>query len=197
MNQIMNLVPMVVEQTDRGERSFDIFSMLLRQRIIYVDGPINSQSARLAIAQLLFLESEDSKADIRMYINSGGGEITSGMGIFDTMNYIKPDVSTICVGMAASMASFLLAGGAKGKRFSLPNSEVMIHQPLGGAEGQCSDIQIAAAHIQRTKERMNSYYVDLTGQPLETIQRDTDRNNWLTAQAALEYGIIDRILERR
>lgn len=196
-NQMMNLVPMVVEQTDRGERSFDIFSCLLRQRIIYLDGSINSQSARLAIAQLLFLESEDSKSEITMYINSGGGEISSGMGIFDTMNYIKPDVSTICVGMAASMASFLLAGGTKGKRFALPNSEVMIHQPLGGAEGQCSDIQIAAAHIQRTKERLNNYYVELTGQPLDVIQRDTDRNNWLTAEMAKEYGIIDEILHKR
>jgi ATP-dependent Clp protease protease subunit len=194
---VANLIPMVIEATDRGERSFDIFSMLLRQRIIYLNYPVNSQTAGLVIAQLIYLESEDPKADITMYINSPGGEISSGMGIFDTMNYIKPDVSTICVGMAASMGSFLLAGGTKGKRFALPNAEVMIHQPLGGAQGQCSDIQIQARHIQSLKDKLNGYYVDMTGQPLEVIEKDTDRDNWLTAQAAQEYGLIDQVLYKR
>lgn len=194
---VANFIPMVIEASERGERAFDIFSMLLRQRIIYLNTQINDSMAGLIIAQLLYLEAEDPKTDITLYINSPGGEILSGLGIFDTMNYIKPDVSTICVGKACSMGSFLLAGGTKRKRFALPNAEVMIHQPSGGAQGQCSDIQIAAAHIQALKDKLNGLYVDMTGQSLEIIQRDTDRDRWLSAEAAKKYGLIDEVLYRR
>lgn len=192
-----NLVPMVVEQTSYGERSYDIFSRLLNDRIILLNGEVNSVSASLIVAQLLYLESQDSEKDISLYINSPGGVITDGMAIFDTMNYIKPDVSTICIGMAASMGSFLLAAGAKGKRFALPNAEIMIHQPLGGAQGQATDISIAAEHILRTRSRMNSILSHVTGRPIEEIERDTDRDNFMTAEEAVTYGLIDKIIERR
>lgn len=192
-----SLVPMVIEQTARGERSFDIYSRLLKDRIVMLDGEINHDTASLVVAQLLFLESEDPDKDISLYINSPGGVITDGMAIFDTMNYIKPDVSTICVGMAASMGAFLLAAGAKGKRYALPNAEIMIHQPLGGAQGQASDIRIAADHIIRTKERMNTILAELTGQTYETICKDTDRDNFMYANEALAYGLIDKVVEKR
>lgn len=192
-----NLVPMVVEQTSYGERSYDIFSRLLNDRIILLNGEVNSASASLIVAQLLYLESQDSEKDISLYINSPGGVITDGMAIFDTMNYIKPDVSTICIGMAASMGSFLLAAGAKGKRFALPNAEIMIHQPLGGAQGQATDISIAAEHILRTKSRLNSILSHATDRPIEEIERDTDRDNFMTAEEAVTYGLIDKIIERR
>ena len=192
-----SLIPMVIEQTARGERSFDIYSRLLKDRIVMLDGEINHDTASLVVAQLLFLESEDPDKDISLYINSPGGVITDGMAIFDTMNYIKPDVSTICVGMAASMGAFLLAAGAKGKRYALPNAEIMIHQPLGGAQGQASDIRIAADHIIRTKERMNTILSELTGQSYETICRDTDRDNFMYAGEAMAYGLIDKVVEKR
>lgn len=192
-----SLVPMVVEATDRGERAYDIFSMLLRQRIIYLNSQVNDVTAGLIIAQLLYLESDNSESDITLYINSPGGDILSGMGIYDTMNYIKPDVSTVCVGKACSMGSFLLAAGAKGKRFALPNSEIMIHQPSGGFQGQCSDLQIQARHIQSLKEKLNGLYVKMTGQELETIIKDTDRDNWLSAEAAMQYGLIDQVIYNR
>lgn len=193
----MSLVPMVVEQTNRGERSYDIFSRLLKDRIIMLSGEINDVTANLVVAQLLFLESEDPDKDIYLYINSPGGSITSGMAIFDTMNYIKPDVATICVGMAASMGAFLLAGGAKGKRYALPNAEVMIHQPLGGAKGQATEIEIAAKQILRTKERLNRILSENTGKPIDVIAADTERDNWKTAEEALEYGLIDHIITTR
>lgn len=192
----MALVPTVIEQTNRGERAYDIFSRLLNDRIIVLSDEVNDMTASLVVAQLLFLEGQDADKDISLYINSPGGSVTSGFAIFDTMQYIKCDVSTICIGMAASMGSFLLAAGAKGKRFALPNSEIMIHQPLGGARGQASDIKIAADHIIRTREKLNRIYSERTGQPIDVIARDTDRDNFLTAQEAMEYGLIDKVLER-
>lgn len=192
-----SLIPMVVEQTSKGERSYDIYSRLLKDRIIMLDGEINDATASLVVAQLLFLESEDPDKDISLYINSPGGVITSGMAIYDTMNYIKPDVSTICVGMAASMGAFLLSAGAKGKRFALPNAEIMIHQPLGGAQGQASDIQIAAEHIIKIKERMNRILSETTGQAYKKICIDTDRDNYLSAAEAKDYGLIDKVIERK
>lgn len=193
----MSLVPMVIEQTNRGERSYDIYSRLLKDRIIMLGDEVNSVTANLIVAQLLFLEAEDPDKDIMFYINSPGGSITDGMAIYDTMQYIKCDVSTICVGLAASMGAFLLAGGTKGKRFALPNAEVMIHQPLGGAKGQATDIQITAEHIVKTKERMNRMMAGFTGQDIETIKRDTERDNWLTAEQAKEYGLIDKVITSR
>ena len=193
----MALIPMVVEQTSYGERSYDIYSRLLKDRIIFLSEEVNDHTASLIVAQLLFLESEDPDADISFYINSPGGVITAGMAIYDTMQYIKPDVSTICVGMAASMASFLLAAGAKGKRYALPNAEIMIHQPLGGMQGQASDLKIHADHIIKIREKMNKILAANTGQRLSTIEKDTDRDNFLTAEDALEYGLIDSIITSR
>lgn len=190
----MSLVPYVVEQTSRGERSYDIYSRLLKERIIFLGEEVNETTASLVVAQLLFLESEDPGKDIHLYINSPGGSVTAGMAIFDTMNYIKCDVSTICIGMAASMGAFLLAGGAKGKRFALPNAEIMIHQPLGGAKGQATEIEIAAKHILRTREKLNNILAERTGQPLEVIQKDTERDNYMTAEEAKAYGLIDEIV---
>ena len=187
---------MVVEQTNRGERSYDIFSRLLKDRIIMLSGEINDVTANLVVAQLLFLESEDPDKDIYLYINSPGGSITSGMAIFDTMNYIKPDVATICVGMAASMGAFLLTAGAKGKRFALPNSEIMIHQPLGGYQGQATDIEIHARRILQIKDKMNRIMSEKTGQPLDVIKKDVERDNFMGAEAAIAYGLIDSILEK-
>lgn len=192
-----NLVPMVIEQTNRGERSYDIYSRLLEDRIIFLTGEINDLSADIVIAQLIYLEGKDPEKDISLYINSPGGSVTSGMAIYDTMNYIKCDVSTICVGMAASMGAFLLSSGAKGKRFSLPNSEIMIHQPLGGAQGQASDIKIQADHIMKIKDRMNRILSANTSQPLKKIEKDVDRDNYMTAEEALKYGIVDRIFDKR
>ena len=191
----MSLVPVVIEQTSRGERSFDIYSRLLKERIIFLGEEVNDVSANLVVAQLLFLESEDPSKDISLYINSPGGSI-SGMAIYDTMQYIKCDVSTICVGMAASMGAFLLAGGTKGKRKALPNAEILIHQPLGGAQGQATEIEIAARHIIRTKERMNRLLAQNTGKSYEDLVKDTDRDNWMTAQEAVEYGLIDSVVEK-
>ena len=193
----MSFVPYVVEQTSRGERSYDIFSRLLNDRIIMLSDEVNDTTASLVVAQLLYLEGQDPDKDIHLYINSPGGSISAGMAIYDTMQYIKCDVSTICVGLAASMGSFLLAAGAKGKRFALPNSEIMIHQPLGGAKGQASDIKIQADHILFVRNRMNRMLSELTGQPLEVIERDTDRDNWMTADDAVRYGIIDKVVEKR
>lgn len=192
----MSLIPMVVEQTNRGERSYDIYSRLLADRIIFLSGPIDDEVANLVVAQLLFLAAEDPKKDIHLYINSPGGSVTAGMAIYDTMQYIGPDVSTICVGMAASMGSLLLTAGAPGKRFALPNSEVMIHQPLGGVRGQASDIKIHTDWIIRTREILNGIYVERTGQPLEKIQRDTDRDFFMSAEEAKNYGIIDQVIEQ-
>lgn len=192
-----NLIPYVVEQSARGERSYDIYSRLLKDRIIFLDGEVNDAAASLIVAQLLFLESEDPDKDINLYINSPGGVITSGMAIYDTMQYIKPDVCTICIGMAASMGAFLLAAGAKGKRYALPNAEIMIHQPLGGAQGQASDIKIQADHIIRTKDKLNRILSERTGQPLETIAKDTDRDNYMSAEEAVAYGLIDKVVEKR
>ncbi|NJP41697.1 ATP-dependent Clp endopeptidase proteolytic subunit ClpP [Oscillospiraceae bacterium HV4-5-C5C] len=193
----MSLVPMVIEQTSRGERSYDIYSRLLKERIIILSEDVNSTTASLVTAQMLFLEAEDPEKDIQFYINSPGGEVNSGMMIYDTMQYIKPDVSTICMGMAASMGAFLLAAGTKGKRFVLPNAEVMIHQPSGGAQGQATDISIAAEHILKMRERLNQILADRTGQPLDKIRLDTERDNWMTAQEALDYGLVDHIMERK
>ena len=193
----MSFVPYVVEQTSRGERSYDIFSRLLNDRIIMLSDEINDTTASLVVAQLLYLEGQDPDKDIHLYINSPGGSISAGMAIYDTMQYIKCDVSTICVGLAASMGSFLLAAGAKGKRYALPNSEIMIHQPLGGAKGQASDIKIQADHILYVRNRMNRMLSELTGQPLEVIERDTDRDNWMTADDAVRYGIVDKVVEKR
>lgn len=194
----MSFVPYVVEQTSRGERSYDIFSRLLNDRIIMLSEEINDTTASLVVAQLLYLESQDPEKDINLYINSPGGSVTAGMAIVDTMNYIKCDVSTICMGMAASMGSFLLAAGAKGKRLALPNSEIMIHQPLGGTgRAQASDIEIHANHIVRIKKKMNTLLSEMTGQPIEVIEKDTDRDNFMTPQQALEYGLIDKIIEKR
>ena len=192
-----NLIPYVVEQTSRGERSYDIYSRLLKDRIIFLDGEVNSDVASLVVAQLLFLESEDPDKDINLYINSPGGVITAGLAIYDTMQYVKPDVSTICVGMAASMGAFLLAAGAKGKRYALPNAEIMIHQPLGGAQGQASDIKIQADHILYLREKLNEILAERTGQSLETIASDTERDNYMTAAEAAAYGLIDRVVEKR
>jgi ATP-dependent Clp protease protease subunit len=190
----MNLVPVVVEQTNRGERSYDIYSRLLKDRIIFLGSAIDDDVANAVIAQLLFLAADDPEKDIHLYINSPGGSVTAGMAIFDTMHYIKPDVSTICMGMAASMGSLLLTAGAKGKRFALPNAEVMIHQPLGGVRGQASDIKIHADWILKTKQKLNQIYVDCTGQPYEKIDRDTDRDNFMSAEDALAYGLIDKVI---
>ncbi len=192
-----NLVPMVVEQTNRGERSYDIFSRLLKERIIILSGEVNNVTASLVMAQLLFLEAEDPEKDIQFYINSPGGEITSGFMIYDTMQYVKPDVQTICMGMAASMGAFLLAAGTKGKRYALPNAEIMIHQPLGGVQGQASDIEIDARRIIKMKEKLNRILAEHCGKSLEEVERDTDRNYWLDAKEALAYGIIDEIMEKR
>ena len=193
----MSLIPYVIEQTSRGERSYDIYSRLLKERIVFLGEEVNSTSASVVVAQLLFLEAEDPNKDIHMYINSPGGEITSGMAIYDTMNYIKCDVSTICIGMAASMGAFLLSGGAKGKRMALPNAEIMIHQPLGGTQGQATEIEIAAKHILKTKEKLNRMLAANTGKPYEQIAADTERDNWMSAQEALDYGLIDQIVENR
>ncbi|GAA4842195.1 ATP-dependent Clp endopeptidase proteolytic subunit ClpP [Paenibacillus vulneris] len=192
----MGLIPMVVEQEGRGERSYDIYSRLLKDRIIFIGSAIDDDVANLVIAQLLFLSAQDAEKDISLYINSPGGSVTAGMGIYDTMQFIKPDVSTICVGMAASMGSLLLTAGAKGKRFALPNSEIMIHQPLGGVRGQASDIKIHADWIIRTKQKLNQIYVERTGQPLEKIERDTDRDNFMSAEEAKEYGLVDAVITR-
>jgi ATP-dependent Clp protease protease subunit len=198
MSGIYNdLVPMVVEQTSRGERSYDIYSRLLKERIIFLGDQVTDLTASLVVAQLLFLEAEDPDKDIQLYINSPGGSVTAGMAIYDTMQFVKCDVSTICVGLAASMGSFLLAGGTKGKRFSLPHSEILIHQPLGGTEGQASDIAIQAAHMASIKEKLCRLLAQNTGQTYETIVRDTDRDNWMTPEQALEYGLIDRIYTTR
>jgi ATP-dependent Clp protease protease subunit len=193
----MALVPYVIEQTGRGERSYDIYSRLLKDRIIILSDEVNDATASLIVAQMLFLESEDPDKDIQLYINSPGGSITAGMAIYDTMQYIKPDVSTICVGMAASMGAFLLLSGAKGKRFALPNSEIMIHQPLGGMKGQASDIKIHADRIIKIRDTLNNIICDKTGQPLEKVERDTDRDNFMTAEEAKAYGIIDEIIAKR
>lgn len=190
-------IPYVIEQTGRGERSYDIYSRLLKDRIIFLGSEIVDDVANSIVAQLLFLESEDPDKDINIYINSPGGSVTAGLAIYDTMQYIKPQVSTICVGLAASMAAILLAGGSKGKRLALPNAEVMIHQPLGGARGQASDIEIQAKNILKTKERMNKILASHTGQDIETIARDTDRDNYMTAEEAMKYGLIDKIIEAR
>lgn len=193
----MSLVPYVIEQTSRGERSYDIYSRLLKDRIIFLGEEVNDVTASLIIAQLLFLESEDPGKDISLYINSPGGSVTAGLGIYDTMQYIKCDVSTICCGMAASMGAFLLAGGAKGKRYALPNSEIMIHQPLGGAQGQATEIEIAAKHILRTKEKLNKMLSENTGKPYDVIVADTERDNWMSAAEACEYGLIDSVIANR
>ena len=192
-----SFIPYVVEQTSRGERSYDIFSRLLNDRIIMLSDEVNDATASLVVAQLLYLEGQDPDKDIHLYINSPGGSISAGMAIYDTMQYIKCDVSTICIGLAASMGSFLLAAGAKGKRLALPNSEIMIHQPLGGAKGQASDIKIQADHILFVRNRMNHLLSEMTGQPLEIIERDTDRDNWMTADDAVRYGIVDKVVEKR
>lgn len=193
----MSLVPYVIEQTSRGERSYDIYSRLLKERIIFLGEEVNDVTAGLVVSQLLFLESEDPEKDINLYINSPGGSVTAGMAIYDTMQYVKCDVSTMCMGMAASMGAFLLSGGTKGKRLALPNAEIMIHQPSGGAQGQATEIEIAAEHILRTKKKLNTILSENTGQPYETIVKDTERDNWLTAQEALEYGLIDKVMENR
>ena len=191
------LVPIVIEQTSRGERSFDIFSRLLKERVIFLVGPVEDHMANLIVAQLLFLESENPEKDIHLYINSPGGSVTAGMAIYDTMNYIKPDVSTMCIGQAASMGAFLLAAGARGKRFALPHSRVMIHQPLGGFQGQASDIEIHAREILKIRETLNRELARNTGQPVERIEKDTDRDNFMSADEALAYGLIDHVLRKR
>ncbi len=193
----MSLIPYVIEQTSRGERSYDIYSRLLKDRIIFLDGEVNDASASVIVAELLFLESEDPQKDINFYINSPGGSVTAGMAIYDTMKYIKCDVSTICVGMAASMGAFLLAGGTKGKRMALPNAEIMIHQPSGGAQGQATEIEITAKHILKTKEKLNRILSENTGKPYEQVCEDTERDNWLDADEAKEYGLIDEVIVSR
>ncbi len=192
-----DLVPYVVEKTSGGERSYDIFSRLLKDRIIFIGDEITDATASVVVAQLLFLESEDPDKDIHIYINSPGGSVTAGMAIFDTMRYIKPDVSTICVGMAASMGAFLLAAGTKGKRYALPNAEIMIHQPLGGAKGQASDVKIHAEFLLKTRDKLNKILSENTGKPLEQIEKDTDRDNFMLASEAMEYGLIDKVMERK
>ena len=193
----MSLIPYVVEQTSRGERSYDIYSRLLKERIIFLDTEVNDASASVIVAQMLFLEAEDPEKDIQFYINSPGGSISAGMAIYDTMNYIKCDVSTMCMGMAASMGAFLLAGGTKGKRFALPNAEIMIHQPSGGAQGQATEIEINAKHILRIRERMNRLMAENTGQSYEVVAADTERDNWKTAEEAMAYGLIDQVVTSR
>ncbi len=195
--QGLGMVPMVIETSGRGERAYDIYSRLLRERIVFLVGPVNDQSANLVVAQLLFLESENPDKDISFYINSPGGSVSAGMSIFDTMQFIKPDVSTLCIGMAASMGAFLLAAGAKGKRFSLPNSKIMIHQPLGGAQGQATDIEIHAREILKTREQLNRILAERSGQPLEKIQSDTERDYYMSAAEAQTYGLIDQVLDKR
>ena len=195
--QALGMVPMVIEQSGRGERSYDIYSRLLKERVIFLVGPVNDYTANLVVAQLLFLESENPDKDIHFYINSPGGSVSAGMAIFDTMNFIKPDVSTLCTGMAASMGAFLLAAGAKGKRFSLPNSRVMIHQPLGGTQGQATDIEIHAREILRLRALHNSILAEQSGQTLERIERDTERDYFLTAQEAADYGLVDKVIDKR
>ena len=195
--QGLGLVPMVIEQSGRGERAYDIYSRLLRERVIFMVGPVNDATANLVVAQLLFLESENPDKDISLYINSPGGSVSAGLAIYDTMQFIKPDVSTLCIGMAASMGAFLLAAGQKGKRYTLPNSRVMIHQPLGGVQGQASDIEIHAREILALRDKLNQILADRTGQPLETIGRYTDRDNFMGAEDALQYGLVDRVLSRR
>ena len=193
----MSLVPYVIEQTSKGERSYDIYSRLLKDRIIFLGEEVNEASASVIVAQLLFLEAEEPEKDIHLYINSPGGSVTAGMAIYDTMHYIKCDVSTICIGMAASMGAFLLAGGAKGKRMALPNAEIMIHQPLGGTQGQATEIEIAAKHILQTKEKLNRMLAENTGKDYEIIVADTERDNWKTAEEAMEYGLIDKVITSR
>jgi ATP-dependent Clp protease protease subunit len=193
----LGMVPIVIEQSGRGERAYDIYSRLLRDRIVFLVGPVNDAVANLVVAQLLFLESENPDKDIFLYINSPGGSVSAGLSIFDTMNFIKPDVSTMCMGMAASMGSFLLMAGAKGKRFALPNSRVMIHQPSGGAQGQATDIEIQAREIIKTREQLNRIYADRTGQPLERIAADMERDRWMSPSEALDYGLIDQVIEKR
>lgn len=195
--QGLGMVPMVIEQSGRGERAYDIYSRLLRDRVVFLVGPVNEQTANLVIAQMLFLESENPDKDISLYINSPGGSVYAGMAIYDTMQFVKPAVSTICVGMAASMGAFLLAAGAKGKRFALPNSRIMIHQPSGGSQGQASDIEIQAREILYLRERLNGILAERTGQPIERIARDTDRDNFMSAEDAVSYGLIDRIFVKR
>lgn len=193
----LGMVPMVIEQSGRGERAYDIYSRLLKERVVFLVGPVNDQSANLVVAQLLFLESENPDKDISLYINSPGGSVSAGMSIFDTMNFIKPDVSTLCMGMAASMGAFLLAAGAKGKRFALPNSRVMIHQPLGGAQGQATDIEIHAREILRLRADLNKVLAERTGQLLEKIERDTERDYFMAAAEAAEYGLVDKVIDKR
>ena len=195
--QALGMVPMVIEQSGRGERAYDIYSRLLKERVVFLVGPVNDQSANLVVAQLLFLESENPDKDISFYINSPGGSVSAGMSIFDTMNFIKPDVSTLCMGMAASMGAFLLAAGTKGKRFSLPNSRVMIHQPLGGAQGQATDIEIHAREILRLRGELNNILAERTGQSLEKIERDTERDYFMSANEAQAYGLIDKVISKR
>jgi ATP-dependent Clp protease protease subunit len=195
--EALGMVPMVIEQSGRGERAYDIYSRLLKERVIFLVGPVNDQSANLVVAQLLFLESENPDKDISLYINSPGGSVSAGMAIFDTMNFIKPDVSTLCTGMAASMGAFLLSAGAKGKRFSLPNSRVMIHQPLGGAQGQATDIEIHAREIIRLRAELNKMLADHTGQPLDKIERDTERDYFMSADEAQAYGLVDKVIAKR
>jgi ATP-dependent Clp protease protease subunit len=195
--QGLGLIPMVIEQSGRGERSYDIYSRLLRERVIFMVGPVNDQTANLVVAQLLFLESENPDKDISLYINSPGGSVSAGMAIYDTMNFIKPSVSTLCTGMAASMGAFLLAAGEKGKRFALPNSKIMIHQPLGGMQGQATDIEIHARDILKTKGTLNKILAERTGQPLEKIERDTDRDYFLEAEEAKAYGLVDQVIAKR
>ena len=195
--QALGMVPVVIEQSGRGERAYDIYSRLLRERVIFLVGPVNDHTANLVVAQLLFLESENPDKDISLYINSPGGSVSAGMAIFDTLNFIKPQVSTLCTGMAASMGAFLLAAGAKGKRFSLPNSKVMIHQPLGGTQGQATEIEIAAREIIKTRERLNQMLAEATGQPLSRIEQDTERDYYLTAEEAKAYGLVDDVIAKR
>lgn len=197
LNEKSALVPYIVEQTSRGERSYDIYSRLLEDRIIFLSGEIDDATANTVVAQLIYLEAKDPSKDISLYINSPGGSVSAGLAIYDTMNYVKCDVSTICIGMAASMGAFLLSSGAKGKRFALPNSEIMIHQPLGGAQGQASDIKIAAEHILKTKEKLTRILAENSGKPFEIVEKDTDRDNFLSAQEALEYGLIDKVFYKR
>ncbi len=197
INEKNALIPYIVEQTSRGERSYDIYSRLLEDRIIFLSGEIDDAVANTVVAQLIYLEAKDPNKDINLYINSPGGSVSAGLAIYDTMNYIKCDVSTICIGMAASMGAFILSSGAKGKRFALPNSEIMIHQPLGGAQGQASDIKIAAEHILRTKKKLNTILAQNSGKPLEQIERDTDRDNYLSAEDAVNYGLIDKVFFKR
>ena len=195
--QALGLIPMVIEQSGRGERSYDIYSRLLKERVIFLVGPVNDQTANLVVAQLLFLESENPDKDISLYINSPGGSVSAGMAIFDTMNFIKPNVSTLCIGMAASMGAFLLAAGEKGKRFALPNAKVMIHQPLGGTQSQATEIEIHAREILKTREQLNRILADRTGQPLEKIERDTERDYYLSADESKDYGLVDQVIAKR